>query len=280
MRVTSVGVVSNETEAIRFDLRNVASKSPYMVRTITGLDAEEIVAKFYGRGLTGQRFFNYVLKPRDIVMRIVLNPRFHLDETHSYIRDQLYRTISATRTGLITLEFYSGASLMAQIEGFITKFEVPYFSKTPELQLTVRCNDPMLRSPVLTYFDSTNLSNTNPVIFVDSASTAPHGFRMSLEITSTLTEFTIQDKLIDPEWTFTIVPPTDLLAGDILHFSSEFNDRQLWYERGGVITHLMESVDPSSIWPILFPGFNEFYFNDLASFDWVQIEYRATYWGV
>ncbi len=140
MNITSLSLFSNETEAIQFDLRNVASKSPYMVRQIVGLDADELITKFYGSSrTTNKRFHDFSLKPRDIVMRIVLTPRFHLDEDYSYVRDALYRAISATRTGEVQLQFHSGASTVAQIYGFVSKFEVAYFSQTPELQLTIRC---------------------------------------------------------------------------------------------------------------------------------------------
>ncbi len=87
MRVTSISMLSNDKEAISFDLRNVASQSPYMVKTIIGLDADELIPRFYGFSKNGtKKFYDFKLKPRDIVMRIVMNPRFNLDESTSYIR--------------------------------------------------------------------------------------------------------------------------------------------------------------------------------------------------
>ena len=281
MRITSVSLFSNESEAIQFSLRNVSSKSPYMVRTIIGLDAEELIPKFYRASRTGKtKFYDFSLKPRDIVMRIVLTPRFHLDEDYSYVRDALYRSISATRGGQVELQFHSGASTVAKIFGFIVKLEVAYFSQTPELQLTVRCNDPMFRGINPTIMKAAKLSNTNPIVVADSESTSPHGFKMQVTFTGTYAQFTVQDKAVDPEWVFLVVPQTSFLSGDILYFSSEFSNKYLYRVRGGVTTHLLDAIERTSVWPIIFPGFNSFHFVEKAGFTWNLVQFDSTYWGV
>ena len=121
MRVTSVGLYSsNFEEAITFSLRDADPNAQYMVRTIIGIDAQEIIPKFYGFGLQSkQRLYDFGMKARDIVIRAVLKPRFNLDESYSDIRDELYRAISANRTGIVVLHFNSGATTVAKIPGFI-----------------------------------------------------------------------------------------------------------------------------------------------------------------
>jgi hypothetical protein len=281
MRVTTVSLYSNDSEAISFDLRNVSSQSPYVVRTIIGLDAEELTPRFYGFSKDGsERFYDFRLKPRDIIMRIVMNPRFNLNESYSYIRDNLYRVISATRTGKITLQFTSGAATVATIEGHIVKFEVPYFSKTPELQITVRCNDPMFRGINPVVMGVVDLPTTNPIVVADSISTAPHGFKMRFLVKSTLASWTVQDKQTNPEWDFKVTPVSSFLANDVIYFSSEFNNRYLYMVRGGVTTHLLDRIDPLSVWPLIFPGFNEFYFVNLAAMTWQELRFDVAYWGV
>lgn len=282
MRVTSVDLVSpNFSEAITFNLRGTDPSSRYMVKDIVGLDAEEITPRFYGFGAnTSPKFYDFGLKPRDIAIRVVLKPRHNLDESVSDIRDELYRAISATRTGQISLNFNSGSTLVARIFGFITKFEVPYFSKSPEVQLTVRCNDPMFRAINPVHYTDDILSASNPVLVPDSLSTAPHGFSMQVTFNTSSLTFTIQDAPTNPEWSFTIVPSGGFNVGDVLHFSSDFSNKYLYMVRGGVTTHLIDRLQPSSIWPILFPGLNTFHFNDIAKVDWNFLEYYAAYWGV
>ncbi len=281
MRVTSISLIPNNSESITLDLRNIEAKSQYVVRNVVGLDADDIIPRFYGFSKDGTKdFYEFKLKPRDIVIRIVLNPRYNLNETHSDIRDTIYRAISATRSGQLQLQFYSGAACIAQIYGHMVKLEAPYFSKTPEVQLTIRCNDPMFRGITPVLMPAAILPTTNPVKIADSLSTAPHGFTMKLTFTGTASSFTIQDKATNPEWDFKIIPITSFVAGDVLYFSSEFTNRYLYYVRSGFTTNLLDRVNPSSVWPIIFPTLNSFHFTNIAVIDLDYIRFDAAYWGV
>lgn len=281
MRVTSIHLTSEETDAITFDLRATNAKSKYIIRNIIGMDADELIPRFYGFSKDGdKRFYDFKLKPREIVMRIVLNPRYNLDENNSDVRDSLYKVISGTRTGVIDLEFYAGASTVCKISGHIVKFEVPYFSNEPELQITIRCNDPMFRGINPVYMAPEDIPSTNPILIPDSISTAPHGFSMQITLTATLANLTIQDKASSPEWDFKVIPASTFLSGDVIHFSSEFNNRYLYMVRSAVTTHLLDRIETTSVWPMIFPGFNEFHFVNIASFDWDFIQFNSAFWGV
>lgn len=282
MRLTAVDLYSpNFSETITFSLRDLDPTATYMVKNIVGLDADDIVPKFYGSGLnTKPKFFDLGLKAREIAMRVVLNPRFNLDETYSDIRDTLYRAISATRTGMVTLHFRSAGTIVAKISGFITKFEVPYFVKLPEVQITVRCDDPMLRALNPVVFDPPDLNTVNPVLIPDSLSTAPHGFSLEVVFKLSSPSFTIQDIPTNPEWKFKVSPEGGFLVGDELYLCTEYGKKDLYRVRGSITTHLMDKVEPTSIWPIIFPGSNTFHFPEIATFDWDNITYYAAYWGV
>src|SRR6478736_4238685 len=195
MRLSSVDMYSpNSSEAVTFNLRAANSDDRYQVRNILGLDAEEILPKFYGFGLqTKARMYDLRLKPRELVIRIILNPNFRVDESYSDIRDDLYRAISAARTGQVVLHFKAGATIVARIYGFITKFEVPYFVKLPEVQFTINCDDPMFRAINPVIFLPTQLATANPILIPDSLSTAPHGFTFQVTFKANAASFTIQD---------------------------------------------------------------------------------------
>jgi hypothetical protein len=174
MRVTGVDMYSaNVEEPISFSLRASDPHAQYQVRSILGLDAEEIIQKFYGTSNFGDKYYNFGLKPRDIVMRIVLQPKMILGQSASDVRDDLYRSIASTRTGGVRLHFKSGATTVSTISGSISKFEVGYFNKLPEVQLTIRCNDPMFRAVNPVEFLEADLSS-NPLEIPDTLSTAPH----------------------------------------------------------------------------------------------------------
>jgi hypothetical protein len=271
----------NSSEAITFNLRAVNSDDRYQVRNILGLDAEEILPKFYGFGLnTKARMYDLRLKPRDIILRVILNPNFRVDESYSDIRDDLYRSISAARTSQVVLHFKAGPTIVARIYGFITKFEVPYFVKLPEVQFTINCNDPLFRAinPVL--FAPAQLATVNPVLLPDSLSTAPHGFTFQATFKAAAASFTIQDLPTQPEWQFVVTPTGGFLTGDVLYFSSEYLNKYCYMVRGGVTTYLMDKIAPTSVWPMIFPGQNSFQFVNLASINWNTLQYYAAYWGV
>jgi hypothetical protein len=286
MRITNISLYSSNylgeyNEALTFSLRDVEPSAQYMVETIVGLDADEIIPKFYGFGLNGKtRFYDFGLKPKEIAMRIVLNPRFRIDESYSDVRDQLYRAISATRTGIVALHFLSGVTTVARIFGFITKFEVLYFSSSPEVQLTIRCDDPMFRAINPVSYAPSELKTTNPIIIPDSLSTAPHGFSGQVTFKAFSASFTIQEQANNPDWIFKVIPSGGFSSGDVLYFSSDYANKYLYMIRAGATTYLMDKLQPDSIWPLMFPGATMFHFVDIANFDWNKLEYYAAYWGV
>lgn len=282
MKITSIGLLSDDVEAVSFDLRNVQSHSPYMIRSIVGLDAEDLIPKFYGFNIDGdKKFYDFKMKPRLIVMRVVVNPRYKLGETVSDVRDRLYKTISSSRSGEVTLEFRGGGSTIAKINGYIIKFEVSYFSDVPELQITVKCNDPIFRGVAPVLMESTDFVDGSETVLVpDGLSTAPHGMEFQVLLTNAQASFTIQDKASDPEWEFKVIPDGGFAIGDSLNFSSEFGNKYLYIVRSGVTTHVFDKVTPTSVWPTLFPGTNSFHFVDADFFDWVFLRFSPAYWGV
>jgi hypothetical protein len=183
------------------------------------------------------------------------------------------------------LHFNAGATNVAKITGFITKFETALFNREPEVQLTVRCDDPVFRSitPVellpedivgLAVLDYPNVNVS------DTLSTAPHGFSADFVFSAASASFTIKDKEgSDFDWHFTVVPFDAFAIGDILHFSSEYGQKQLVRQRGGAFLSLIDTVQSDSVWPIIFPGENKLYFSP-GGVTWNFIKYYASYWGV
>ena len=283
MRVSDVELISNNVNVMTLGLRLPSTMDKYLAKAIIGLDAEEIISKFYSFGLTnGERFYDYTLGPREIVMRVVMNPNYILSEGPSDLRDDLYRTIASSRVGTVKLVLKSGATSVAEIEGRITKFEVPHFSKVPELQMTVRCEDPIFRaiSDVHLDHDSIGLGDTHPYEITDAISTAPHGMFMEIVLETAKASFTMQDKETDPSWKFDLSPQGGFFANDILRISTEYANRYVTLERAGNVSHLANALVVGSIWPTIFPGINAFYSNYSGSLHWNEVSFRPAYWGV
>jgi hypothetical protein len=281
MRVTSVELFTDDQPILSLGFSRPESSDKYQIKAMVGLDADEIIRKFYAFGAgTNRKFYNLKLTKRDLVLRIVLNPNYSIDESVSDVRDRIYAAISANRSSVVDVFFNSGGSAAGKLSGFITKLEVPHFSKEPELQITISCEDPMIRGHAPTVLKPAQLSNTNPVLIADSISNAPHGLSMNVEFTAVTTAFTIQSEASSPEWSFTVTPLTPFQIGDILHLSSEFASKNLYVDDGSSITYLMDRISPGSIWPTIFPGNNEFHFSQIANFDWIDVTHYAAFWGV
>lgn len=281
MRVTSLSIFTDDVEVASFALRKESSRSRYMVRQIIGLDADDIVPKFYGFGLASQnKFYDFGLRARELVIRVILNPTFSLNEEYADVRDSLYRAISATRHGLVEVRLFSGAASLAKIQGFVTKLEAGYFNKTPEAQLTIRCDQPLFRGINPVRLVGAEIPLTNPLRLADSQSTAPHGFTGDVTITAAIPSVVVQDKETDPDWKLTITPSGGFLVGDVLHFSSDYEEKTLYLTRGGTQIPLLDKIATGSIWPMIFPGATEFYFTNRSSFTWNYLEYHPAYWGV
>lgn len=282
MRTTSIEMYTADGIApVIFDLSAPSDDEHYLVKGITGLDAEDLVPKFYGTGQLGvNKFFDFVLKPRDIVILVSLNPDVLHGETYSDVRDRLYRAISATRTGLITLLFKAGSTVVANITGMITKFEAAHSVQVPEVQLTISCPDPMFRAVEQTVFNPADLGTGDPVTIYEPLSTAPHGFKFAVQFTAPEDSFTVQDAEAEPDWFFKVDVDGGFLVDDVLLISSIYAKHEVYLTRGVDKTFLADRVYPGSNWPILFPGENNFTFPEIGSWDWALLEYYTSYWGV
>jgi len=278
VKITGIDLYpSNSSNYISLGFQDLSRQNSYNVITIVGLDADEITPRFYGPETT--RFYDLALSRRDIVLRIELNPKFSQNETFSDLRDTLYKFISSSRTGKIQLRFNNEAYSVAAVSGFVTKFEASHFEKNPEVQLTVKCDDPMLKAvdPVVVSVAGLNFTNA---IIVDDKSTAPHGFKFELGVTAAIGDvITITDPN-DTSWHFTMSLGWGLLAGDTIFFSTAYKDRQLYVVRGTTTYYIGDWVGVGSVWPLIFPGVNTFAFTNPTSLAWHNISYYPTYWGV
>lgn len=276
MRVTSVELhPARSTQVCVLSFRDPTRQNPYNVKQIDGLDpADGIVPQFYAAN-----FYNLVMIKRDVVIRIELNPQFSLNKTYSDLRDDLYKMIASSRSGLVQVQFKNELGVIAAISGFVTKFEAPTFDKTPEAVITLSAVDPkMLTALVPVNVVVAGLDPANTLI-TDGLSTAPHGFDFAIAATAAFASLVITDPG-DSAWSFGVSPVGGFLDGDVLHFSSNPQSKQIYIVRGGVNIYLADVIAPGSVWPILFPGDNHLAFTNPTHLTWESISYYPTYWGV
>jgi hypothetical protein len=292
VKIDNISLYTNGREVANFSFRDPSSRKPYVITNSTGLDADEIVAKFYGAcGVTGKKFHNLSLKKRQIVIRISLNPDFSTGKTYSDLRDDMYKAVSASRTGLVELRFNQGLASVAVTSGFVTKFESPYFTADPEVQITI---DPIitnLQGFDMVELDPYSLEMANTI--VDPFSTAPHGLYFELTMDAIADRFIVRDSG-ECSWQFTVEPgligaDEGFLVGDKLVVSSNVDDKYVYIVRDDVKLQIMSKVIPGSIWPVIFPGPTDFEFlttgattpeGETEDYTWNAMSYYPSYWGV
>lgn len=278
MKLTSVELRPvNSSDVAVLSFRDPGRQNSYNVKAIVGLDADDIVPRYYG-GSGAAKFYELSMGKRTIVVRISLNPKSRENQTYSSLRDGIYKLIASSRTGQLQILFKRNNSIVAVISGFVTKLESPHFNKEQEVQITVSCDEPMLKAPNRTVISVSSL-NTTLVNLQDSVSTAPHGFIFDMKFLANTASLTMADPN-DDSWSFDVAPFGGFLLDDILHFSSEYNNKTLYLTRGVTDYYLAETIVPGSIWPILFPGDNIYAFSTPENVEWTKLEYYATYWGV
>lgn len=280
MRVTSVELhPAGSSEVCVLSFRDPTRQNPYNVKSIGGLDISDgIVPQFYGVSGSAASFYNLMMTKRDVAFQIELNPKFSLNMSYSDLRDDLYRMIASSRTGMIQAQFINEDGVVAAVSGFVTKVEAPLFVQTPEVIVTLSAVDPMLIALTETDVVVAGLDPTNTLI-QDEVSTAPHGFSFVMSTTASFASLTITDPG-DSTWSFAVTPSGGFLSGDALHFSSDPKNKQLYIVRGGTTIYLADVIAPASVWPIMFPGDNRFAFTNPLDLSWTSLSYYATYWGV
>jgi len=277
MRITSVELHPEGSSAVcELSFRDPTRQNPYNVKGITGLDADEIVARSYGPGSSGYR--ELVMVKRDVAALIELNPDYANDQTPATLRDDLYRMIASSRKGLMHIWFKEDETVVATISGTVKKLEASHFSKSPEVQITIECDEPELKAPAPVSLNVIGLDPTLTIIEND-LSTKQHGFKFQLSYDANVASLVVTDP-DDAGWNFTVSPVGGFLTNDVLWFSSEYNDKYLYIMRGATKIQLADVITSGSVWPILFPGENKFALANGASVDWDAISYYPTYWGV
>lgn len=294
--------LATATKFVELGLKGVTSGDSYILDKSWGLDAGEIIGNTYG-GYGTDSYRRLFLEDREIVLKISLNPQVSSGETFSGLRDQLYKLIAATRTGLTEIQLMNGGVEQAFIQGQITKFESNAFTLDPVVQITITCDYPLFRSPGYTVLDLTSPQVDMPSYsWVDDISTAPHGFKLVLDYETDMGSAPADGLFIMPEWgdsnkRFWVAGPIEYESGCQIELSSEEDDRYLRITGLAAGDHNIldqirrdqTEVGGFDLWPMMFPGTTNIGIRRQISpvvnmtntfLKWNSISYRNHFWGV
>ena len=278
MKVTSVTLFAPpNTSPIVLSFKDPSASGRYLAESIDGLDADDLMQQYYATGASVGKMHDVILPRRDVVILMSLNPRFSEMESYSDLRDAVYRLVSSSRTGQVLLQFNNGETAVAGLVGHISKVEAPQSSRDSKVKLTITCGNPMLQALERTVVDISGLNPTNTTL-TDLASTAPHGFQFRMSFLATVPTFSITDASSGKAFSAPLTSLGGFKVGDIAHYSSERGNKYFYVVRAGVTYHLIDKLTPGSIWPMMFPGENQY--TKVANMKWDYISYIKSYWGV
>jgi hypothetical protein len=273
-------------------LQKTNANQSYILRQAAGLDPNDIFSQFYGvssdagglglRYDPGVRYYNLKPETRHVTLDIKLNPNHASGETASSLRDALYRMLAFDHTGDVQMRFFNGLTHVANLDAFVTRIESDLFSKETSVQISLRCRYAFLRAPTKTTVPSTDPVQLSQIWnYQDVNSTAPHGLYLKIRVDAGHSQLVVRGHPGNASSEFKIVHP--FAAGDIVHLSSEFDNRFLYKTTSPIHiakTNLMDAVEFGGVWPLVFPGQPNTLLIGEPDIFMLEFSYYAAYWGV
>ena len=271
-----------------FDLAGTTPNSPYILKGVTGLSASDVMPMNYGSSFTGVPYYEMSLNKREVALKIGLNPLYSETGERLDLRDALYKAIYSARDPRLWFDIYNGTQHIASIGGLVTKLEASHFTAKPDVELTISCSEPYFKAPIRTVVNTSSWNFTGSSTFgvQYNNGSAPVGFRASFQLDGPTESFGFLSG--DDCWEFII--EHEFLTGDIIYFSSEYGEKNVYSYSPSLhtsdfsgITRLADKLTSTAIWPVLFPGQNEFEISTLpevTGFTIINLSYHASFWGV
>jgi len=276
MEIKKIELFSGFSKFVDLFLDSQAETAPYILLSASGLDPAEISNMLFAVGpVSGANLFQFALPPREIVLTIKLNPRPGQGETASSLRQNLYRLIGPTRTGQIQARFVGAANVLhAYIYGVVKRVETQQTDNSQIVQLTILCDYPLLRNTEVDVY-TVGMSKTALVI-TDTESTAPHGLKLHVKFTGSVSSFQINAGTDAP---FRV--NYDFAVNDILYISSNQWDKYIYVYDASASNnvYLGAAMTAGSVWPLVFPGVNTYTINTSA-YTFEKFAHYPTFWGI
>lgn len=260
-----------------------AGSNGYLLKALVGIDPPNINAVIDGFDTAGVPNFTEAPEPRDIGIKIGFKPG--VGQTVQGLRATLHKLMSRS----LLVSFMNGASVVAQIAGYINKFDSGHFSNLPEVILGIKCRTSEFYSPEELSIPLADLAVASPVISYLEGD-APTGFTVVIEYTSVTpeTEFVISDYgkfWFDTRYAVSVFNEFrithSLEQDDILTISTHVGSRRVTLTRDAVDYDLAGYLNGGAVWPKLYPGVNTFDWTfDDTKMDLVSASYIPRFWGV
>lgn len=163
-----------------------------------------------------------------------------------------------------------------EIRGKVEGFESDFFTKEPEVDISIMCFDPnfIVPEPVVI----TDYANWDPEAdYIDYEGSVETGIQFRLEINRDVNHFTIENTPPDGIKRILEYSGPMLIAGDVLDISTVAGNKYVMRTRAGKTESILYAVTPYSDWVNLYPGLNDLRFMVDYVSGYLPMAYRITY---
>lgn len=252
------------------NLDSSAGENGYILKDTQGLDPPDLISIVEGYDDLGNPVMGSIAEKREIVLQIALNPR--LGQTYSSLRDSLYKFINRS----VYVNLMHDSLIIAQATGYIPNCEVVHFSKEPDIQMTIKCEEGEFSSPSGIGIPFSDIGTIQPIINYEDG-TAPTGLDLQFTVTANKADgfniFNNEGLWFEVGFAF--------LIGDVVTISTQQKNKRVSLVRGGLEYDLAGYINGGAVWPKLYPGVNAFEWSfDSSWITWNAASYIPRYWGV
>lgn len=249
-------------------LGTTISSSPYVIKSITGLDPPDL--DVYISGTIHQ---NTKPQNREIVMLVGFQPNYGAGQTSGDLRSALYPWMTPKLKLPITFSVLdSSGDVLVSALCHIKRIEANMFSKDPEVQITFSCLSPYLTAENYTVPSPGSLAK-NPIPITNPGD-APSGFFFQATLTSNMSSWRMDDTY-DEE----IFIQYSFLTNDILKIDTRDGQKTATRTRSAVTISLLPYVKSPTVWMQLHAGLNHI-MPDSTAFTLTEFTIKPNYWGV
>lgn len=256
-----------------FPLDSTIVDSPYVLRSVTGLEPPDIDLSILNTLYSGGTFQNRKASLREIVMTIGFQPNYATGQTVGDLRAQLYNWLTP-KFGLPVKFSVLDASMSSLVYtlGHVKRFETNIFSSSPEVVITFSTFSPYFTTAPYVYPSLGSLSKTSYTL--NNPGDAPTGFSIQITMTGSTSQFNLYDRFANR-----LYFNYSFIAADTININTTPGNRSATVTRSSVVTNLLQYQNVVSKWLQLHGGPNAFTFNT-ASYNFDNITLYPNYWGV
>lgn len=264
------------------NLNFTEGENGYVLKEVLGLGPPAMVPVVIGFDTTGIPIIDTAPQKRNLAFKLGLSPQ--IGQSYSDLRDNFYRMIGRT----VFVKLINDSIVIAQITGYIKNVDPVHFSNKPELVVVIECEDSLFSAPSYITIPIASITGlTNPVINYPDG-TAPAGIELTFQnLSSSQTGFSISNHSEfwhfgsgDVNNLFQITYPID--NGDTVSIVTHPKSRSvtMYDSSAAAWIDIAGYLNAGAVWPMLYPGVNQFAWSLSWVATWGVTRYIPRYWGV